>query len=138
MNRFMLISDREVLDYIADHPGSRRENIRRNVAPDASDTTTWRALKRLVEAGQLEVSGKGRAVSYTVAGSSVVRAHLQTPYNERPPVLYETDFLDAYIPNKTFYLPESDRQRLYRAGKFAGDPLPAGTYAKRYLGATPC
>ena len=129
----MPLSDRAVVDYIAGNPGARREDIRRHAAPESSETTVWRALRRLVGEGKLEVSGKGRATGYTLAGSGVVRAHLQTPYNRRRPVSYNREFLDRYIPDKTSYLAEADRQRLLEAGTPAGAPLPAGTYARRIL-----
>ena len=74
----MTLSDQAILDYIAAHPGARREDIRRQAAPDASETTVWRVLKRLVEEGKLEVSGKGRATGYSLARAAVVRAHLLT------------------------------------------------------------
>ena len=45
----MALSGQDILDYIAAHPGARREDIRRHTAPDASSPTVWRALKRLVE-----------------------------------------------------------------------------------------
>lgn len=128
----MELSDQAILNYVAAHPGARREEIRRHVAPNASQTTIWRALKRLVDEGKLEVSGKGRATGYTPAGSAVVHAHLQTPYNRRKPVSYDREFLDRYVPNKTFYLAEADRQRLREAGTPAA-ALPAGTYARRIL-----
>jgi len=133
VNRFVTFSDQAILDYIAAHPGARREDIRRQAAPDASETTVWRVLKRLVEEGKLEVSGKGRATGYSLAGAAVVRAHLLTPYNRRRPASYKKEFLDRYIPNKTFYLPDADRQRLREAGTPAAAPLPAGTYARRIL-----
>lgn len=129
----MALSDQAILDYIAAHPGARREDIRRHAAPEASETTVWRALKRLVDEAKLEVSGKGRATGYTLAGPAVVRAHLQTPYNRRKPVSYNREFLDRYVPDKTFYLAAPDRQRLHEAGKPTGAPLPAGTYARRIL-----
>ncbi|WP_353189074.1 Fic family protein [Pseudomonas sp.] len=129
----MASSDQAILDYIAAHPGAGREAIRRGAAPDASDTTLWRALRRMVEEGRLEVAGKGRATGYTIAGSSVVRAHLSTPYNRRPPVTYRKDFLDSYIPGKTWYVAETDRARLREAGQPVGGALPAGTYARRVL-----
>lgn len=125
--------DQNILEYIAEHPNARREDIRRSVAPRSSDTTVWRALKRLVEADKLEVSGKGRATGYAIAGASVVRAYLQTPYNKRPPVNYKKTFLDAYIPNKTFYLSVADRDILQEAGRPNTGPIPAGTYARRIL-----
>ncbi|PHS21240.1 MAG: cell filamentation protein Fic [Robiginitomaculum sp.] len=125
--------DQAILEYISDHSGSRRDDIRRNAAPKSSDTTVWRALKRLVEGGKIEVFGKGRTTSYTVAGASAVRAYLQTPYNRRQPVTYKEAFLDAYIPNKTFYLAKTDRKILHEAGKPNTGPIPAGTYARRIL-----
>lgn len=129
----MALQDQAILDYIAEHPGTGREAIRRGAAPDTSDTTVWRALKRLVDEGRLEIAGRGRATRYNIAGSAVVRAHLQTPYNRRPPVTYRKEFLDSYIPGKTSYLAEADRVRLREAGRPAGGPLPAGTYARRIL-----
>lgn len=131
--RFMASIDQDILDYVAAHPESGRETIRTGAAPDSSDTTVWRALKRLVGAGRLEVSGKGRATVYTIAGAAVVRAHLQTPYNRRPPVAYNPEFLDAYVPNRTFYIPEADRERLRTAGQPVGGMIKAGTYARRIL-----
>lgn len=129
----MPVTDQAILDYIAAHPGAGRENIRRAVAPEASDTTMWRALKRLTDEGRLTVSGKARATGYTLAGSAEVRAYLQTPYNKRPTKTYNKEFLDGYVPNKTFYLSTPDRERLHDAGKPAGEPMPAGTYARRIL-----
>ena len=129
----MPVTDQAILDYIAAHPGARREDIRRHVARDVSAPTIWRALRRLVDEGKLEVAGKGRATGYSPAGASVVRVHLQTPYNRRPPAGYKKEFLDRYIPDKIFYLAEADRQRLRAAGTPAVAPLPAGTYARRIL-----
>ncbi|MEP3331643.1 Fic family protein [Sedimentitalea sp.] len=37
------------------------------------------------------------------------------------------------MPGKTWYLPESDRQRLLEAGRPQGGAIPAGTYARRIL-----
>jgi hypothetical protein len=42
-------------------------------------------------------------------------------------------FLDRYVPNKSFYLSESDRARPHEAGGPDRAPLPAGTYARRIL-----
>ncbi len=128
----MPLADQAILDYIADHPGAGREAIRRHVAPKVSAPTIWRALRRLVEEGRLEVSGKARATGYTLAGSASVRAHLQTPYNRRRPTTYNNEFIDRYVPGKSFYLGEADRQRLHEAGRPVPPP-PAGTYAHRVL-----
>lgn len=129
----MPLTDQAILDHIAAHPGAGREDIRRHVAPDVSAPTIWRALRRLVDEGKLEVAGKGRATGYSLAGAAVVRTHLQTPYNRRPPTIYNKAFLDRYIPNKSFYLGTADRERLHEAGQPEPRPLPAGTYARRIL-----
>lgn len=126
-------SNQAILDYIAAHPGAGREAIRRNAAHDVSETTVWRALKKLVDENRLEVTGRGRATGYSLAGSDVIRAYLQTPYNRRKPTRYKKEFLDRYIPDKSFYLGADDRRLLHEAGIPAGGPLPAGTYARRIL-----
>ena len=129
----MTPTDQAILDYLAGHPGAGRDEIRRQVAPEASPPTIWRALRRLVDEGKLEVSGKARATGYSLAGTGVVRAHLRTPYNRRKPVTYRKEFLDHYVSNKTFYIGETDRHRLHEAGRPALQPVPAGTYARRIL-----
>ena len=122
-----------ILEYLAAHPDAGRDAIRRHVMPRVSEATVWRALKRLVEAGAVEVSGKGRATGYSLAGAVRVRAHTQVPYNRRRPASYEKGFVDRYIPGKTFYLADVERQRLRGAGTPTSMPLPAGTYARKIL-----
>lgn len=129
----MSISEQNILRYIAEHPGARRSEIRRNVAPEASQSTIWRFLKRLVDDGRLEVSGRARASGYSLAGADVVRMHLQIPYNHRRIASYRKEFIDSYVPDKSFYLNEDDRQRLHAAGRTDTSPLLAVTYAQRIL-----
>lgn len=131
--RFMANIEQDILDFVAENPLSGRDAIRRAAAPDVSNPTIWRALKRLVDTGKLEVSGRGRGTEYSIAGSASVRAYLKTPYNQRPPANYNPEFLDAYVPGRSFYLPQSDRERLMAAGQPVGGPIQAGTYAKRIL-----
>ncbi|MFK8028964.1 MAG: Fic family protein [Gammaproteobacteria bacterium] len=123
----------DILAYIADHPGARREDIRRNAARDVSETTVWRALKRLLEEKKLEVTGKSRATGYSLAGVPVVRAHMAVPYNRRKPASYNKEFLDNYLPGNTYYLDETERSTLREAGTPVSGPLPAGTYARQIL-----
>lgn len=129
----MPLTDQAILDYVAAHPGLGSDDIRQHVAPELSAPTVWRALKRLVEAGHLEVSGKARATRYHLAGAAVVRAHLETPYNRRRLAVYERDFIDRYLPGQSFYLNEAVRERLHAAGRPLSAKLPAGTYARRIL-----
>ncbi len=128
-----MLSEQAILDYVAAYPGTSREEIGRNVAPEANKTTIWRHLKALVDQQKLQVSGKARATRYTLAGSAVVRAYLKTPYNQRKPARYNKGLLDAYIPNKCFYLSQAVRDRLHAAGQPALSAMPAGTYARRIL-----
>ena len=133
MIRFMSLSNQALLDYIAAHPQARRAQIRTGVAPHASTATLWRALSRLIAEGKLEQTGRGRSTGYVIAGSGVITAWLQTPYNQRPPRFHVKEFVDRYVPNETFYLAENDRDRLSEAGRPAGPALPAGTYARRIM-----
>ena len=121
------------MGFVADHPGAGRNAIRRGAVPGVSETTVWRALAGLVDEGRLRVSGKGRGTGYSLAGASVVRAHLQTPYNRRTSVGYQPELLDAYIPGKTSYLSEATRRELREAGTPVAAPAPASTYARRIL-----
>lgn len=129
----MALTDRALLDFIAAHPGAGREEIRRHVAPTSSGPTVWRALKRLADEGQLAVSGRARATGYRVSGAAAVRAHLRTPYHRRRLATYHREFIDRYVPGRTFYLAENDLRRLHDAGRPAPSPPVAGTYARRIL-----
>lgn len=129
----MAFSEHDILDFVAENPSAGRNAIHKGVARDASETTVWRVLKRLVDEGRLEVSGRGRATGYQIAGSAVVRAHLSVPYNRRPPIEYQAGFLDAYIPGRTWYLSQAERDRMLEAGRPQGGEMPAGTYARGIL-----
>ncbi|MCY4259788.1 MAG: winged helix-turn-helix domain-containing protein [Rhodobacteraceae bacterium] len=106
--------DQKILDFIARNPDSGRDAIRRAAAPDISETTVWRATKRLVDAGQVDVSGRGpgRAARYQIADPAIVRTRLSIPHHRRRTVSYRHTFIDAYVPGKTWYLPRTDHNRL--------------------------
>ena len=129
----MLLSTQVILDYLAANPGARREDIRLAVAPGVSGPTLWRALRRLIDAHQIEAVGKGRATGYRLAGAAVVRAHLAVPYERRRPTTYRKHFIDQYLPGKSAYLPETDRLRLHEAGRSRSPELPAETLSRRIL-----
>lgn len=129
----MKFTDQDIVDYIAVHDRARRRDIRDNVAPGSSDVTIWRVLKRLVDEEKLEVSGKGPATVYNLSGPFAVRVHLGIPRNRRKPVGYRKEFLDSYIPNKTFYLGEDDRRLLRNAGKLDFSPEAARIHTHRVI-----
>jgi Fic family protein len=129
----MSLSEDAILDFLKQQKSARREEIRRGLDPGASETTVWRHLKVLLAARKIEVEGRGPATRYRLAGATSIRAHLSTPWNQRPVVFYKKSFLDAYIPNKTFYLNTLERRALQEIGAQSGPAMEAGTYAKRIL-----
>jgi len=122
-----------ILNFLKRHPNARREEIRRGLDSVVGKATVWRHLKALHVARKVEVEGRGPATRYRLSGAASIRAHLTTPWNERPAVRHRKPFLDAYLPNKTFYLSEADQQALRKAGTPNLPSMPAGTYAKRIL-----
>ena len=128
----MVLSHEAVLEFVRAHPDVRRGEIRAGVAPHRSEATVWRTLKALVESGALSMAGRGRATRYRLADVMRIRGYLETPWHQRAPVSHRRGFLDAYTPQRTSYLSDSERTRLAAAGAPA-QRLPAGTYAKRIL-----
>ena len=102
-----------------------------------------RWLAEMVREGFIEKIGNRRASKYKVLQhidfqqpnscfsqkSLPAIAWVRRPIYERVPVAYADEWFDSYIPNKTFYIPESIRVQLYREGKRSQREDPAGTYA---------
>jgi Fic family protein len=62
-----------------------------------------------------------------------IRAVVEQPRAKRTPVGYQGAFLDAYLPNRTFYLPATLRGQLAEMGQVGLTDLPAGTYVRQVL-----
>ena len=113
-------------------------------------------LKRLVDDGRVVREGEGRWTRYSAPGaapapaqpeaaadeaavaltpeSQEIRAYLRQPLAARKPVGYNREFLNAYRPGETFYLPEGARARLAEIGaRPVRGQEPAGTYARQIL-----
>ena len=60
-------------------------------------------------------------------------AHVTQPLSRRTPVGYQWDFLEAYEPNHSAYLPEPLRRQLHRIGATPHLEQPAGTYSRAIL-----
>ena len=71
------------------------------------------------------------------AGSQDILAYIDQPLQARRPVGYQRDFLDAYQPNVSGYLPESLRRQLHKMGRTAQAHEAAGTYSRAILRAIP-
>ncbi|MBK1674750.1 cell filamentation protein Fic [Ectothiorhodospira shaposhnikovii] len=123
--------------------------------PGLARRTAQRWLNELVVAGRIKASGAGRARRYVVAAAAFapsatiedvfpryiplsadsrdILAYVNQPLTARKPVGYQRDFLDAYQPNQTWYLPEPLRRQLRKMGDTGQTRLPAGTYGRAVL-----
>ncbi|MES2259522.1 MAG: Fic family protein [Pseudomonadota bacterium] len=124
--------------------------------PDIARRTAQRLIAKMIASGQVTTLGEGRARRYFCAksGSAAtplltpdhfpsqipisadsqdILAYIDQPPEARKPVGYQPDFLDAYKPNKTWYLSESLRRQLHKMGKTAEADQPAGTYSRAIL-----
>ena len=119
-DRFIPLTGKGILDALAAHPGAGREQVRRGVAPDVSPVTVWRAPDDLSTRAGLRIPA-GRATGYSLAGTAVVRAHLRMSNKRQRLAVDQKEFIDRYVPNKSFCLGEADGERLHEAGW----PVPA-------------
>lgn len=121
--------------------------------------TLQRRLDQLVREGRLAAIGRARARRYTALESMAASEHILrdeparyatrrdwlTPEGmeirdlvsrsliERKPVGYRSEFLAAYEPNVTFYLPMELRRNLAEIGHVGMSELPAGTYVRQLM-----
>lgn len=127
-----------------------------------SRRTLQRRLAQFVTEGQVVREGKQRGVRYRQAPgvitgqmnitepadtmeafgeayvplspeSQEIRAYVRQPRQMRTPVRYNQNFLEAYYPNETFYLPLELREQLRQIGTPPDDEQPAGTFARNIL-----
>lgn len=70
----------------------------------------------------------------TTPAANKLRQAVRQPLSQRVPVGYRREFLDAYVPNESFYLPGAVREHLHGMGRSStGTARPAGTYARQIL-----
>ncbi|CAG4910868.1 Fic family protein [Paraburkholderia gardini] len=125
-------------------------------ATHGSSATVRRHLDALCSSGQLTRSGQARAVRYRLAGvaatvqtatreapSAVLHPvwsldavelgrKLDAPLAARDPVTYRREFVEDYVPNESWLMPQALAEELYRAGRLR-EQQPAGTYARKVL-----
>ena len=94
-------------------------------APEWADTAPPAAPAPDTEA-ELEVplSPEGLAVAIQVQRALIYRR----------PIGYQLEWLHAYQPGETFYLPEPTRRQLHALGRTPHSGQPAGSYARDILG----
>jgi len=143
---------------IADHAaGVDAKTLYRRFRDRITRRTLLRRLGELVDRGEVVTRGRARALRYLLpdaAGGGIltpsprvsgdgdvgipvspesrsIRQDVQKPFTERTPVAYRREFLEAYVPNQTFYLPGSMREHLAHIGRPPGGGQTAGTYARQ-------
>jgi len=119
-----------------------------------------RRLAQLAEAHVIRAIGVGRATRYqralqiptadfiaepvgeyqtnapyipTSPEGAEVRAYIRLPRQQRRPVGYKVEFLEAYQPNVSAYLPAKLREQLYELGRSPTTNAPAGTFVRDIL-----
>ena len=139
-----------ILEVVGRFPnGAPFEDIARQIAPTPPRRTLQRRLARLVEQKRLVLEGRARGSLYRLARigeepplvsedyvpisteSETIKRSVREPIQKRDPVGYNRAFLDAYRPNKTFYLSAEIRKRLDEKGRSRDGDRPAGTYARQ-------
>lgn len=136
------------------------ENISHALKKTLPRRTLQRRLAFLVKQKRLVVDGRGRASCYRLPAeflakpvlsapvieegaeiyvplsleSQAIKQAVREPIQNRRPVGYNRKFIDAYRPNKTFYLSEETRKHLFAMGHSSDRQRPAGTYARQILG----
>ena len=150
-----------ILRLVAASPaGISRSQIAATLGSVASSRTIARRLAELVDSRALVTRGKGPSLRYQVLEakaeskvaspaiqgdgqgetyvptskeSNQVRDYVRKPLAERRPVAYRREFLENYLPNRTWYLSLATRRRLLQFGRPVKEERPAGTYARDVL-----
>lgn len=89
-----------------------------------SPRTILRRLRQLMESDEVHREGRGPSTRY-LAKNVHAKAKVKTS------VGYNFDFLDRYIPNKTFFLQKSAKENLKELGKRPGNTSQIETFAKQ-------
>ena len=124
------------------------------IYPKLPRRTMQRWLRELIDAESVKAKGQGPARRYYAAqrataaapdangfpdfiplsqDSRDVLSYVAQPLEARKPVGYRRDFLDAYEPNRSWYLSEPLRRQLRKMGDTRQGSLPAGTYGREIL-----
>lgn len=144
----------KILNALEDHPDgvSIRELMKAELG--YPKRTLQRRINHLIGAGHIIVTGGGRSRKYYapkdregqlprvtspetpwLSGKGLeLKKLVMRPLSDRTPVTYHTEFLDAYEPNRTRYLPEKMRRTLAEVGTIGTGELPAGTYLRQIMG----
>jgi len=111
--------------------------------------TLQRHLGALEAEGRILKQGRSVAITYRLTEPAVVADAagitlspagrtvldlVSQPVIAKRPVTYDQDFLESYIPNQTFYLPQDLRSQLHDMGRTGDSTRPAGTHLRDVIG----
>lgn len=80
-----------------------------------------------------QVEARGEVYVPTSPEGAEIKAYVRQPIQGRRPVGYNIEFLGAYRPNETLYLPDKLLGQLHTLGRSPADHAPAGTFARDIL-----
>jgi len=133
-------------ELLAMHPAVARRTAQRRLGQWVADgrivargeararryLTGARAASTLAAPVDVKADGFPASIPLSFDSRDIV-AYVDQPLLARKPVGYQRDFLDAYQPNVTWYLPAPLRRQLHTMGHTAQADAPAGTYSRAIL-----
>jgi len=153
--------EQTILKLLSAQPEVRAHEIAKAMGFESSDETFRKAVQRtfkiLIERRLLSALGNGRSRKYVKTNqmtwdqeksqpdqnafkgvqlskqSKLLLDYVSRSLQNRTPVGYNQKFLNDYIPNKTFYLTQTQRKHLFEIGRVEIKIRPAGTYARNIL-----
>jgi hypothetical protein len=136
---------------LAEHPeGLTRTSLQRSAGAEGISAPQFRRLLAAMKARGLirnegatsdrryflvqahDAAAVKSAWEHSQEGSAAL-ALVDRPLTQRTPCSYDRAFLDGYVPNRTYYLRESDRATLAVLGSTPDAEQAAGTYARKIL-----
>lgn len=113
----------------------------KSLGSEFSERTVRRWLTELAQEGLVEIQGVKKGTRYRAvrvapipngfsAKSFQIISYVRQPLIKRKPVSYNENWLDAYEPNITHYVPKNIKEKLEKSGARSKDREPAGTYAR--------
>jgi Fic family protein len=142
--------ERIILDLLKDKSEITVVEVAAHMGLSKTDAANRKAIQRafnkLIESNLLMAKGQARARVYLFKEqvpafkdiplsdeSQKLLHYISAPVQARMPVGYHQEFLEAYEPNITTYLPKADTDKLLALGKVENAFHPAGTYARHIL-----
>ncbi len=110
-----------------------------------AERSVRRWLNEFIKESTVEKKGQKRGTLYRANPTGIIKelhrllfadeykeliAYIRQPLYLKKPISYQKQWLENYIPNKTFYLSDMDRHILRERGERLYNHAVAGTYAK--------